>query len=62
MPADEAKVRHLEAEVTELEANEDGICNGIFAAHVYAIGEGKGLEEAFAILINHLPSGGYCIY
>jgi hypothetical protein len=61
-PANEAKVRHLEAEVNELEENEDGICNGIFAAHLYAIGQGKNLEEAFMILINNLPSGGYCIY
>jgi hypothetical protein len=61
-PADEAKVRHLEAEVGELEANEDGICNGIARANTYAIGQGKSLEEAFTILMNNLPSGGYCIY
>jgi hypothetical protein len=61
-PADEAKVRHLEAEVNELEANEDGICNGISSAHTYAIGLGQSLEEVTLILQNHLPSGGYCIY
>jgi hypothetical protein len=67
-PASEAKVLHLEAEVAELEENEDGICNGIVRAQLLALGKlatsaaWEDINEILDTMERELPHGSYCIY